>query len=338
MILVTGATGLVGSHLVYELVKNGWRVRAIRRPESDLQLIRAVFRIYSEEQEELFSRIEWIEGDIMDIYSLENAMEDVEYVYHCAAIVSFHPKDHKKMLKVNVEGTANVVNAAISKGVRKLCHISSIAALGRPENMDMVIDENLVWKASRNNSMYAISKYGSEREVWRGTVEGLDAVVVNPSIILGVAGPVKGSSRLFTTVWKGLKFYPPGINGFVDVRDVVKAMIDLMESDIKNERFILNSENLKYKRLFELIAEGLGKKAPFIRSGKFIAEAGWRMEMMRGYLFGTKPLITKETARTAMNKYLYSTEKIKEAIGFEFTPLEESIKAYCEIFKSEIRK
>ncbi|MCU0370166.1 MAG: NAD-dependent epimerase/dehydratase family protein, partial [Bacteroidales bacterium] len=235
MIFITGATGLVGSHLTFELVRSGQPVRALKRPSSDMGMLEKVFRLYSDNPENLLSTIEWVEGDILDIFSLEEAMEGADTAYHCAALVSFLPKDRKKLIKINTEGTANVVNAALEKKLRKLCHVSSIAALGRPENLTDVIDEDLVWKTSRNNSVYAVSKYGAEREVWRGTAEGLDAVIVNPSIILGVAGNSQGSSRLFNTVWQGLKVYPPGKNGFVDVRDVARAMILLMNGDFRNE-------------------------------------------------------------------------------------------------------
>jgi len=258
MILITGATGLVGSHLAFELIRSGHAVRALRRPDSRFEMIKKVFSLYSDNPEELFSKIEWVDGDILDIFSLEDAMEGAEEVYHCAALVSFLPEDKKRLIRINTEGTANVVNAALEKKIRKLCHVSSIAALGRPEHQSDLIDENLVWKPSKHNSAYAISKYGAEREVWRGTAEGLDAVIVNPSIVLGLAGPGMGSSRIFNTVRDGLKFYPPGKNGFVDVRDVARAMILLMESDIRNERFILNAENLEYKKLLGMMAVARG--------------------------------------------------------------------------------
>lgn len=332
MILVTGATGLVGSHLVYELIRSGKQVRALKRPSSDLEMLRKVFNLYSDQPDELLSKIDWADADIMDIFSLEEAMEGVEEVYHCAALVSFLPEDRKKLMRINTDGTANVVNAALEKKIRKLCHVSSIAALGRPENQADLINEELVWKTSRNNSNYAISKYGAEREVWRGTAEGLDAVIVNPSIILGVAGASQGSSRIFNTVWKGLKVYPPGMNGFVDVRDVVRAMILLMNSDIRNERFILSVDNIDYKRLFELIATAMGKPVPRFKISPLMSGLAWRVEKLRSMVTGIKPLITRETARTAVQQYEYSNEKIKKELGFEFTPIGETVQHFCRIF------
>lgn len=332
MILVTGATGLVGSFLTLELVKKSKKLRALKRSGSDMTMIRRVFELNSDKPEELFSAIEWVEGDLLDIISLEDALDGVDEVYHCAALVSFLPGDRKKLMKINIEGTANLVNAALEKQVKKFCHVSSIAALGRPEQHRDTIDEKLVWKTSKNNSNYAISKYGAEREVWRGVAEGLDAVVVNPSVILGVAGPGIGSSRLFNVVWDGLKFYPPGMNGFVDVRDVARAMVLLMESDIKNERFILSAENVTYKRLFDLIAAGFGKKGPQIRVGAFLSGLSWRIELILSWLKGRKPLVTRETARTAVQHYEYSSEKIKQAIGFVFIPIEDTIRHFCGVF------
>jgi dihydroflavonol-4-reductase len=332
MIMVTGGTGLVGSHLLQTLARDGKPVRAIKRASSNMDMVRRVFDLYSPEPENDFSLIEWVEADLMDIFSLEDAMEGVEEVYHCAAIVSFLPGDRKKLLQANTSGTANVVNAALGKKIRKLCHISSIAALGRPENQSDLIDEKLVWKTSKNNSNYAISKYGAEREVWRGTAEGLDVVIVNPSIVLGLAGPGQGSSRIFNTVWEGLKFYPLGKNGFVDVRDVVRAMILLMNSDIRNERFILNVDNIEYKTLFDLMAAAMGKPAPSIKVSPLLSGLAWRVEKLRSMVTGVKPLITRETARTAVQQNRYSNEKIKKELGFEFTPIEETIQHFCQIF------
>jgi nucleoside-diphosphate-sugar epimerase len=332
MILITGATGLVGSHLTFDLLRSGQAVRALRRSSSDPGMLKNVFKLYSDNPEGLFSKIEWVEGDILDVFSLEDAMEGVEEVYHCAALVSFLPEDKKRLPGINTQGTANVVNAALEKKVRKLCHVSSIAALGRPENQSDLIDEKLVWKTSKNNSVYAVSKYGAEREVWRGTAEGLDAVIVNPAIILGVAGHSQGSSRIFNTVWKGLKFYPPGKNGFVDVRDVARAMIMLMQSDIRNERFILSVGNIEYKKIFDMIAVEMGKPVPGIKVSPVMSGFAWRLEKLRSMVTGVKPLITRETAHTAVQHYEYSNEKIKKELGFEFTPIEETVRHFCRIF------
>ena len=334
MVLVTGATGFVGAHLLWELVARDYNVRAMRRSSSDMQMVRNVFGLYSGDPERALEKIEWVEGDMSDVFSLEEALEGAGEVYHCAALMSFDPADHKKMLRLNATGTANVVNAAIQKNIRKFCHVSSIAALGRPVNHKETITESMVWKSSRNNSVYSISKYESEREVWRGIAEGLEAVIVNPSVILGYAGVDSGSARLFATAWKNTVFYPAGVNGFVDVRDVVSAMVQLMESDIKNQRFILNAGNLSYRQLFEQMAKAYGHRGPRFKVGSFPASLAWRAERIRSWITRRSPLLTRETARTSIHKNYYSGEKLAQAIGFQYRPLEETIADHCKHYMS----
>jgi dihydroflavonol-4-reductase len=331
MILVTGGSGLVGSHLLFDLVSSGKKVRALKRESTDLSLTKKIFGYYSNDPGSLINSIEWVNGDIMDIYSLYENMDGTEQVYHAAAVVSFNSSDHRQMMKVNVDGTANVVNACLQKNIKKLCHVSSIATLGRADN-DEVTDEETHWKNSDKNSAYSISKYGAEREVWRGTVEGLEAVIVNPSVIVGPGDWNKGSSQLFKQVWSGLRFYTEGVNGYVDVRDVAKAMVMLMESEIKNSRFIISSENLDYLQFFKMVAEGLNKKTPSVKATPFLSQLAWRAEKMRSVMTGRRPLITKETARTAFQKYFYSNEKFTKAFDFDFIPMKVSIKENCDLF------
>ncbi|MCF8236210.1 MAG: NAD-dependent epimerase/dehydratase family protein [Bacteroidales bacterium] len=335
MIFVTGGTGLVGSHLLFELAKTDEKIRALKRPTSNIALVRKVFSYYNSNADHLFERIEWVDGDILDIYSLLDALDMVEYVYHCAASVSFDSKEKETVLKTSIEGTANLVNACLEKGIKKLCHVSSIAALGRATGNESV-DENTHWKTSRNNSVYAIGKYGAEREVWRGTEEGLDAVIASPSIILGPGKWEEGSSTFFTSVHKGMKFYTEGVNGFVDVRDVVKAMILLLKSDIKNERFILNAENISYKKLLFTIARELEVKPPSIKATKFLSEIAWRAEKIRSLITGSTRLITRETANTAIHKYYYSNHKIRDRLDFDFMPVEQSIVDTAALYKREL--
>ena len=332
MILVTGGTGLVGSHLLLELTSQGKRVRALRRASSKDDFLEHVFRAYAKDPEHQMNLIEWVEGDVLDIYSLEDAMEGVTQVYHNAAIVSFSPGVREMMNRVNVDGTANVVNAAITKGVKKLCHLSSIAALGRA-NQDGVTDENTAWVTSKNNSYYSVSKYNGEREVWRGSVEGLDVVVLLPSVILGLADISNGSMQLFNTILKGMPFYTPGTNGFVDVRDVVNAQLCLMESDVVNEKFVVSAENRSYKEILGMIADGLGKKRPGIRVSKFMSVLAWNFFKIKSLITGKSPIITKETAATAMREYTYSNEKLLSACSLEFRPVEDTITDLCRIYK-----
>lgn len=331
MILVTGSTGLVGSHVLLDLVNSGKKVRALKRRNSNLDNIKKVFSYYSKDVDKLFTKIEFVEGDLLDIFSLEEAMQGVKQIYNCAGFVSFYNKDKDKLRQVNVNGTANLVNAALKTHVKKICHISSVAALGRAEN-NGTIDENTKWQNSKDNSFYAISKYGAEMEIWRGVHEGIDAIIVNPSIILGSGHWESASSKLFKTIWKKMLFYTSGLNGFVDVRDVSKTMILLMESDIRNESFLINSENVSYKKLFDEIAENLGKPKPSIKANQFISEIAWRLLKAGDVLFNIEPVITKETAKTANNKYYYSNKKVTEALDYKFINIEQSIKDIAKLF------
>ena len=332
MILVTGSTGLVGSHLLQELTSHGKNVRALRRKSSKLNFVEHVFNAYAADPKKQLDMIEWVEGDVLDIFSLEDAMEGVKQVYHNAAVVSFSPGDREVMKKVNVEGTANVVNAALGTGVQKFCHLSSIAALGRA-NQDDMTDESTAWVTSRNNSYYSISKFNGEAEVWRGSVEGLDTVILLPSVILGMADISNGSMQLFNTILKGLPFYTPGANGFVDARDIAKAQVVLMESDIVNEKFIVSAENLSYKKVLGLIADGLGKRRPYLKVSRPLIMISWNFFKIKGLITGKSPIITKETAGTAMRIYNYSNKKFTDVSGMEFRRINDTIADLCRIFK-----
>ena len=336
MVLVTGGTGFVGAHLLLELLKNNQKVKAIKRNNSNLNLVKRIFSYYKEDVETLLSQIEWVDGDVLDVLSLQEAMENVEKVYHCAAVVSFSPKDRDNLFKTNIKGTANVVNTALQTRIKKLCFVSSIAAIGRSESNELT-SESTEWKSSKRNSTYAISKYEAEKEVWRGIEEGLNAVIVNPSVILGPGDWNNGSAKIFDTLKNGTRFYTEGVNGFVDVRDVASVMYQLMESEIVNERFIVSSENLSYRELFTLILNEYGIKPPTIKALGILLEAAWRFEKLRGGLLKTRPLITKETVNTAQNQYFYSTEKLQNAIDFKFTPVKEIIQLTAALYKKEKR-
>lgn len=332
LILVTGGTGLVGSHLLYKLCRSGMHVRAIKRGESSVENIKKVFSYYSNSAEDLFKKIEWVEADIVDVYSLMDAMEGVEFVYHCAAMVSFEKKREAEMNAINIEGTANMVNAALAKKVKKFLHISSIATIGNPKN-GKVADEETFWKASPDNSNYSISKYGAEREVWRASAEGLDVVIVNPSLIIGGGNWQQSSSNMFNKAYTGIKFYTEGATGFIDVRDVASLMILLMKSEIVNERFILNSENKSYKYFFDGIHKSFGNPIPSIKAGKLLSGFAWRVEKIRSLFSGENPLITKETAQSAHKNNSYSSQKVKTAFpDFQFIPIDKSIEDTCGLF------
>lgn len=315
MVFVTGATGLVGSHLVQALVQQGRPVRA---------LYRSVIPSYAGAE-----RVEWIKGDILDIIALEAALDGIEQVYHCAAIVSFNPKQIHALYQTNVEGTANVVNACIMAGVQKLLHISSVAALGRM-NQQEAIDENMHWSPKNNNSEYGRSKYLAEMEVWRGIGEGLKALIVNPSIILGAGGWDNGSSQIFKTVYDEFPWYTDGITGIVDVLDVVQAMLLLMESKVSAQRYILNAVNLPFKELFEMIAKCFGKRPAYKKVTPFMAGLIWRWEALKCRLTGINPLITKETAASAQAKVVFKNGKLMQQFpDFQYTPVAQTVSRIC---------
>ena len=335
MILVTGGTGLLGSHLLFELARLGKKVRAIKRKSSDTEIIKTVFSYYTPDPDELLKHIEWVDADLMDFGAIGDALEGIKEVYHVGAVVSFYPRDHKAMLKVNIEGTANLVNLSIDKKVEKFCYVSSVATLGRGLNGKPTNEEDY-WVTSRKNTTYGISKYGAEREIWRGMEEGLNAVIVNPSFILG-PGFWNDNSGLFRLVWEGMKYYTDGINGYVDARDIASAMIQLMDHNIFNERFILSADNISYEQLFGMMAKYLGKPAPAVKIPKTVTDIVWRIESARTFLTGSTPMLTKEMATTTQQKYSYTHEKLKNALGFEFTPLDQSIREICEIYLKEIK-
>ena len=324
MILVTGATGLLGSHLLYILATSDESVRATFRPASDRDEVKRVFSYYTDQPEEIFQRIDWIEADLMLPESLDKIFEDVDKVYHAAAYVSFDPRDRKQLVNDNRSVTANIVNACLEKENIRLLHVSSTSAIGASRNGDPV-DESLIWKPDKHNSGYSISKFLSEMEVWRGIEEGLDAIIVNPSIIFGPGFWHKGSSSMFTNIQKGLKYYTEGVTGFVGVEDVVKSMIALMNSNVSGERFIISSENLSYKDVFTMIAEEMGKDPPHIKANPILAGLAWRLDAFRSW-FGLPRVITRETVRAGANRNYFSNEKIKNEIGIEFEEVRDVVR------------
>ncbi len=330
MIFVTGGTGLLGSHLLYRLVTSGETPLALKRPTSDISITRKVFSYYCTNVDELMNKVQWVEGDILDYSSIAEIIEDVNEVYHTAATVSFKPSDKKKLLSINVQGTANVVNASLEYKIRKLVHVSSIGTLGRADTNGLVTEETH-WN-SKKSSVYSTSKYSAELEVWRGIAEGLNAVIVNPSIIIGPGNWNSGSSKLFTTMYNGLMFYSSGTNGFVDVNDVVVAMTKLMQGSFSGERFIINSENVSYESLFHIMAKELNVTPPRYKATKFLSEIAWRLLYIKSLITGRQSTITRETAETANQAYRYSNKKILDSIGIKFMTIEESLKRNARLF------
>lgn len=339
MILVTGGTGLVGAHLLFELTNSGQAVKALRREQSNTTWVKKIFSYYTEQVDELFDRIEWVEGDILDYLSLEDALKGVSCIYHCAAMVSFHGDDHDMMLNNNVKGTGNLIDAAIHNGVSRFCHVSSIAALGKTQD-GSEINEETYWTPSKRKSGYSLSKFFSEMEVWRGIEEGLNAVIVNPSIIMGPGNWDIGSPKLFQSIFKGLKYYTKGISGFVDVRDVVKAMILLTGETqfelVKNQRFILNAGNMSYQDFFNTIADGLNKPRPRSFASDIKLHIAWRMARAASFFTGKRPMITREAVTGTNQNNHYSGEKISRTTGFKYRSLEKSISNIAEIFLKDM--
>ena len=317
MILVTGGTGLVGSHLLYHLLLENDSVKAIHQKTSDINTVQKIFSYYTSNHEEVFNKIIWVEAKLNDVSALNTAFKDITYVYHCAALVSFNPSDYQKMRRVNIDGTTNIVNLCIANSVKKLCFVSSIAAVEINTDND-VIDESENWNSASYKSGYAITKYGAEMEVWRASQEGVDVVIVNPGVILGSGFWHKGTGNLFTLINKGFKFYTEGVTGFVGVKDVVLIMQKLMQSDIKNERFILVAQNISFKNVFFYIADALHKKRPTIKVSKVLSEIIWRFDLLKSKVTFSAPLITKNSARSSQSKRYYSSQKIKKFLKFEF--------------------
>ena len=327
MIAVSGATGFLGAHLVCRLLKKGLQVRALKRSDSNMAEFQYIYSLLFVNNEAK-KNLTWVEADVLDTPALNMALQGVNEVYHCAAMVSFSQKDKEKMMQVNVQGTANILNLSLIHGVKKFAHISSIAALGR-EKSGVQVTEKSKWVESKLNSNYAVSKYKAEMEVWRASVEGLNVVIVNPGVILGSGDWHKGSCALFNMAYNGMPFYTHGVNGYVDVLDVADATIQLMDNNIFAERFILVSENTNMKYFLDETSTQLNKKKPSIEVNKILAELAWMGASLAALFNGKKASLTKETSRASLNKYYYSNQKIKDKIGFEFIPIKQTIAQTC---------
>jgi dihydroflavonol-4-reductase len=327
-VFITGGTGFLGSYIIKELVSKGYPVRALRRS------IKLPFYIDAA----VFAPVEWVEGDVLDVVALDEAMKGVDAVIHAAATVSFYKSERGEMYKVNVDGTANMVNIAIENNIGRFLHISSVAAIGRSNTGEEVTEEKK-WQSSNINTHYANTKYGAEMEVWRGMGEGLNTVIVNPSTIIGYGDWNSSSCSLFKTVYKGFPWYSDGINGFVDVEDTARAIVLLMESSISGERFIINGDNWSFQKLFNSIADAFGTKRPWRKATPLLGQLAWRIEKLKSLFSGKKPPITHENAKVAHSKTYFSSRKIREALpGFTFTPLDQSIEKAGKKYLNPLQK
>lgn len=329
---------MVGSHLLYRLITDGKTVRAIYRRPHKLETVKKVFSYYSDNFKTLYNKIEWVKADLNDVPALEKAFKNVSYVYHCAAFVSFEPDKYHLLRRINIYGTSNIVNLCISNNVKKLCYVSSVAAIGNPQNSEQTSDEETYWNPEEDHSVYAITKYGAEIEVWRGTQEGLDAVIVNPGVILG-PGHWKsgGSGSLVRLIYKGVPYYTTGVSSYVDIWDVIDVMTQLMNSNIKNERYILASEHLSFNDFQTRVAKALNVEPAKKEANKLMLEIAWRLDWLNHKLRGKRRKLSKQMAKTVRLKRYYDTSKIKQALNFEFTPIDESISKVSSFFIEDLK-
>ena len=332
MVLVTGGSGLVGGHLLVHLIRKNEQVRALKRENSNFNELKIICSFYRMNVEEVMSRIEWVVGDLMDEQSLDKALEGITTVYHCAAMVSFGNSSPETIKRINIEGTRNLTKAAKKHHVSCFAFVSSIGALGQSQHGE-VITEETPWNSKNTSSVYSNSKYAAEQEVWKLSTEGIPVVIVNPGIILGIGDITKGSLQFFSQVKKGMPFYTYQKTGYVDVEDVCRALVELVERKIYNQRFILVSENITNRELFTWMAHAMNKREPWIHIGRFGLSIAQKIDTLFSKLTGKAPLLTPEIVTSALKQESYSSEKIRKAIGFVFISMKDSI--YEVVISSE---
>jgi len=326
IILVTGGTGFLGAYIIKNLVEKGHAIRAIRRS--------ATLPFFIDKS--IWNKVEWVDGDVLDVVSLGEAMQGVDAVIHSAAIVSFKKENRKEMYMVNIEGTTNVVNMALEASVRRILHVSSVAALGRTTKATTVTEEKK-WEENNNNTHYAITKHHAEMEVWRGFAEGLQGVIINPSTILGFGNWHQSSGAIFKNAYKGFPWYTKGVNGFTGVEDVAEAAAQLLFSSINEKRFIVNTENRSFQSLFNTMAAGFDKKPPHRYASPNMSQIAWRLEKLKAFFTGSKPLLSKETAKVAHSQTSFDNTALLNALpGFSFTPLDTVINKACHQYRQAI--
>jgi nucleoside-diphosphate-sugar epimerase len=332
MILVTGGTGLVGSHLIYQLTLENNVIRATHRADSDIERVKLLFKFYSKDFNQLFKKIEWIEADLNNLSQLQDAFKDISFVYHCAACISFDPSRYETLRRVNIRGTANIVNLCIKNKIKKLCHVSSVATLGY--NIKE-IDENNYWDGNKHKSAYAISKYGAEMEVWRGVQEGVKSVIINPGVIIGPGFSKSAFGTIIKMVTNKKRFHTCGKTGYVDVRDISNIMIRLMNSKIENERYILVNKNLSYKKVIDMVSSNLGlkNKSTFVSKSKL--KIALLFDLVSSKFFNKERKLSKALCKTLTRNFNYSSKKIKKNLNFEFTSILETFEKSCQFYSQE---
>ncbi|HZH01777.1 MAG TPA: NAD-dependent epimerase/dehydratase family protein [Flavisolibacter sp.] len=328
MVLVTGGTGFIGAYIIKHLVEKGVAVRAIRRSSKLPFFIDPL----------LLQQVEWVEGDVLDIDSLQDAMQGIDAVIHAAAVVSFSKKNRQLMYQTNIDGTRYVVDVALENNIRRFIHVSSVAALGRTANNEKVTEEKK-WVLTKSNTHYAITKYTAELEVWRAFAEGMEGVIVNPSTVLGFGDWHQSSSAIFKNVYKEFPWYTEGINGFVGVEDVAAAVVQLLQTSITDKRFIINADNWSFQKLFDTMADEFGKRKPYRKATPFLGELAWRLEKFKYLFTDGKPLLTRESARVAHSKTQFDNTALLNALPqFSFTPLTTVVQEACEKYTKAMQQ
>ena len=331
-ILVTGGTGLVGAHLLYNLTKQGLKPIATKRKTSNIENVKKVFSYYSKESEQLFNQIIWKECNILDILELEKIIKETTYIYHCAALISFNNSLKDQMIEVNATATSNIVDLALKYKIKKLSFVSSIATLG--SNGTLPVNENCIWDWT-NQSGYAISKYLAEMEVWRGFAEGLNGVIVNPSLIIGPGSWDSGVGTIINKSQLGLPFFPPGSCGVIDVRDLVDIMIKLMDSNTTNERFIINASHMSYKKLMTIVASAMHKKPPYLKLARWMMKIFIGLDVFWNKLRGKRIELSTDAVKYTTQNILLDGSKINNHIKVNYRNTEESLKNCVNIFIKE---
>lgn len=331
MIFVSGATGLVGSHLLFELCQTKTKIRATFRDKSRMENVKHVFRYYSDDADMLFEKIEWIPLNLFELEDVIKATKDCSQIYHCAAIVSFNPANKKETIRLNELMTKNIIEAALFHSIFDFCHISSIATLGRMPN-NGYIDETVKYDKSDSHSAYSIGKFKAEVLVLEAQKRGLKPLIVKPSVIIGPGWWKEGSGKFYSVINSGLPFYTNGQTGFVDVRDVAKAMVLLMDSNIRNTDFLISAQNMSYQDFFTKIARSLHKEPPKIKISAFVSMIVWPFAEFFAAIAGKEPVMNRYTARTSQSKYQFSGEKLTNTIDFNYRNMDLSISEFGNFF------
>lgn len=336
MILVTGGTGLLGSHLLFELLKEDVKVRATKRAGSNTKGVEAIFRFYGDANLDKYSRIEWVDADVLDYESLQNGMRGIETVFHAAAYVSFSRKNHSTMWDINVDGTKNMLDAALESGVKLFCHVSSIASLGSGINGSATTESDQ-WQPDDKHSVYSLSKFRSEMEVWQAAENGLRTIIVNPSVILGPGTAQSSTTKIIKLAERDIPFFTEGMTGYVDVADVASAMVKLSKTDISNQRFIVSAQDITSRELITMMANKLNSKPPRHKAKRWMLRFASIADKVSSAIMGREPSLTSESLRAATGRSSYSSEKIIKELNFKFTPIDSTIEKSIEFYRKEVK-